>query len=931
MASLKNEIVKFIADIELDPQQAASYQKNLADCEQSASALRKSIAETTEKMDQMRAAGQESTSAYQALKKSLDADTKALKEASKSADKYAEALGINSMSLSQLQKHAKQVRTALANTHKEANPKVWQKYNDELKKTEARIREVKAGGEKTGSAMKGLGASIAGGFTVGTLAVKAIGAAINVAKKAFQTFTTATQTWADQWQIATEMAKAGWEQFIANIGQGTDVMKASIKDAMEAAREAAQLRDELFERNNSYKLMESDARAYINTQMEIANNSANDANTRMQALENVMAKEKELAETKKSIAQQDMDAALLLLKTRTQMSDEQIQTVVDQYEKNRGIIQQAQEYNKQVKSIRESIELWELTLNQADDALAEDMATEKIEAAKQKLDELVAGTTEDVKQFASMAAQYDLANDDLIKAYVDGKLAMKQADVELTAASATQARKRGTLQKQINADEKAARDKAYQDRINAAEDAYNKEMLSLKQQLSRREITESEFNVRSQGAEISMLNAKIAINQAYGKDVTDLQTKIADKQLATQRALQQLFEKNNAEFKAMMQQMSQDAEREADKLLEQLTADTEAEINALFDSLPEDVDISKKLNRLIEKNNGTDPASTSGRLAKAQNNYQAELADLESLHELQLISEEEYLARKRQLNQENAKLIAEITLKTWQDSITVANQFLDAAGEMVSSLRDAELNKLEAQMQAELTAAGDNAEERERIEAEYEQKKLDTQKKYADVDMGIQIAKTIAAGALAAIQSFAQLGPIAGAVMAGIIGITTAAEVASIVAQRNAIKNSSVNSAGSSSGSSSVVKTREVTGYADGGYTGDGGRYEPAGIVHRGEYVVAAPELRDPSVAREVARIERKRLGRMAGRKAAPGYADGGYVGDGSGASDAGMLQQIYSLLKGYIDQTPMSYVVLSQLEAKQEYQKRVKSKISLK
>ena len=177
--------------------------------------------------------------------------------------------------------------------HKEADPKRWNLYQKELKATEDRIKELKGGTAKTGSAMKGLGASIAGGFTVGTLAVKAIGAAVNVAKKAFETFTTATQTWSDQWQIATEMAKAGWQQFIANIGQGTNVMKASIKEAMEAAKEAAQLRDELFERNNSFKLMEADARVYINTQTEIANNSANDANTRMQALENIMASKKE--------------------------------------------------------------------------------------------------------------------------------------------------------------------------------------------------------------------------------------------------------------------------------------------------------------------------------------------------------------------------------------------------------------------------------------------------------------------------------------------------------------------------------------------------------------------------------------------------------------------------------------------------------------
>ena len=552
--------------------------------------------------------------------------------------------------------------------------------------------------------------------------------------------------------------------------------------------------------------------------------------------------------------------------------------------------------------------------------------------ALEEVQQSLQGWDDSIIEAARLTRQYNLANDDLVKSYVDAKLAMKQADEELSAASAAQARKRGTLQKQIDADEKAARDKAYQDRINAAQEAYNKELLVLKQQLARREITESEFNIKSEAAELSMLNAKIAINQAYGKDVTDLQTKIVDKQLATQRTLQQLFEKNNAEFRQMMLKMNEDAEKGADKLLESLTADTEAEIEALLDSLPEDVDIAKKMSRLIEKNNSTEPASKSGKLAKAQNDYQAELADLESMHELQLISEEEFLARKKQLHEEYSKNIAEISLKTWQDSLNVANQFLDAAGNMVNAMRDAELNKLDAQMQAELTAAGNNAEERERIEAEYEQKKLETQKKYADVDMAIQIAKTIAAGALAAIQSFAQLGPIAGAVMAAVIAATTAAEVVSIVHQRNAIKNASVSSAGSSgSGSNAVVKTREVTGYADGGYTGDGGRFEPAGIVHRGEYVVAAPELRDPSVAREVARIERKRLGRMAGRKSAAGYADGGYVGDGSALSDGGVLVSIYSLLKTYFDQTPMSYVVLSQLEAKQDYQKRVKSKISLK
>lgn len=470
-------------------------------------------------------------------------------------------------------------------------------------------------------------------------------------------------------------------------------------------------------------------------------------------------------------------------------------------------------------------------------------------------------------------------------------------------------------------------------RINAAQSAYDKEMLLLKQQLAARQMTETEYNVRSQAAEISMLNAKIAINKSYGKDVTDLQTKIADKQLASQKAIKQALEKNSSEFTQMLKKMNADAGAEADKLVESLTAETAAEMEALLDSLPEDVDIVKKISRLVDKENGTEPVSRKGKRAKAEDTHKAELADLEDLHELQLISEKEYLARKKQLNEDYAKAVAEINLQTWQDSLDTANQFLDAAGNMVNSLRDAELNKLEAQMQAELTAAGDNAEEKERIEAEYEQKKLDTQKKYADVDMAINIAKTIAAGALAAIQSFAQLGPIAGAVMAGVIAATTAAEVASIVQQRNAIKNQTVGASGNSSSSSGVVQTREVTGYADGGYTGRGGRYEPAGIVHRGEYVVAQPELRDPSVAREIARIERKRLSRLRGKSpSVPGFAEGGYTSGGTTlpANAFEVLHDIYSLLRGYVAQTPVAYVVLSQLQAQEDYQKRVKSKISL-
>jgi lambda family phage tail tape measure protein len=56
--------------------------------------------------------------------------------------------------------------------------------------------------------------------------------------------------------------------------------------------------------------------------------------------------------------------------------------------------------------------------------------------------------------------------------------------------------------------------------------------------------------------------------------------------------------------------------------------------------------------------------------------------------------------------------------------------------------------------------------------------------------------------------------------------------------------------------------------YATGGYTGAGGKYDPAGIVHRGEYVFSA------------ASVNRLGVGYLDGmhRSSLKGYADGGYV-----------------------------------------------------
>jgi uncharacterized protein YoxC len=67
-----------------------------------------------------------------------------------------------------------------------------------------------------------------------------------------------------------------------------------------------------------------------------------------------------------------------------------------------------------------------------------------------------------------------------------------------------------------------------------------------------------------------------------------------------------------------------------------------------------------------------------------------------------------------------------------------------------------------------------------------------------------------------------------------------------------------------------IAQAKSIAGFAEGGYTGDGGKYEPAGVVHRGEYVVPKSIVHNPVYSGHIHALEAARTG---------GYADGGIVG----------------------------------------------------
>lgn len=380
----------------------------------------------------------------------------------------------------------------------------------------------------------------------------------------------------------------------------------------------------------------------------------------------------------------------------------------------------------------------------------------------------------------------------------------------------------------------------YSEALKALEAEQRAEENAIMQSYANREIGEMEFNAEMLRIKTDFLNKKLELAKQEGEDTTQIERQIIQLQI--------------------------DANKAAAKAADEIAKEADAKLKAENDKIQEE-------QRKLEQS----AAKLLDYLATPMDKFNEELAELDRIHEAKLISEEEYL---KVLSKLREKYNQDDLSKT-KDYLEKSKQFIESASSLVTAIKNAELANAESNYQAELTAAGDNAEKREQIEAQYEKDKLDIQKKYADADMAINIAKTTANGAVAAIKAYAEGGPYAGPILAAVIAATTAAEIATIIAQRNAIMNTSVSSKGSStsvtSGGSDVGR-REITGYSEGGYTGAGGKYEPAGIVHRGEWVAPKWMVKQNPVT--FANLDQYRRHGSHGRSgsASRGFADGGYA-----------------------------------------------------
>ncbi|WP_352422278.1 hypothetical protein [Proteiniphilum sp.] len=327
-------------------------------------------------------------------------------------------------------------------------------------------------------------------------------------------------------------------------------------------------------------------------------------------------------------------------------------------------------------------------------------------------------------------------------------------------------------------------------------------------------------------------------------------------------------------------------------------------------------------------------------LASMAELYNAEMDALLEQHEKGLLEEEEF---------EKAKL--QIKLKYAQEYAQRAAEFASMAGDAISALMSAETANVEARYDAEIQAAGDNAEEVERLENEKAKKKLDIEKKYADVQFAVTAAEIISNTASAIMRTYAQLGWPAGAVAGALMGITGAAQLAVANTQRQKVKQMSLSGSSSDSGVPKTGQIKLKEGFADGGanmgdhtdggYTGQGNRYDVAGWVpyHHGEYFVAVPEMKDPVVMDHVRAIDKIRRKRTTKNALPPGFADGGAnmpspgssSGSDTGAIDSSIARQLLGVLNDLRSGHVRVNYGITEMEAAQKEKVEYESKFDLK
>lgn len=517
----------------------------------------------------------------------------------------------------------------------------------------------------------------------------------------------------------------------------------------------------------------------------------------------------------------------------------------------------------------------------------------------------------------------------------------------------------------------AAISKTRQDDLKKEEAVSKAQQIILTQKLANQDITQEQHDALMLSLNMASAEMRLAIEERYLNDVNDLELKNGQIKVdAVQQANNAVIiaEQNAANSRAALQTKMNDLVKDFKNQFKLTTVDEDLQmqLKVLEASYQARKNLAEKenldtteLDAAYYRAKEQIIQDSENRINQIRNQYG--LLNQQEQYNLELQQLKDHLAAEELTQEEYEEAVQNLKIKSAKQQFDYYSNLMGGA---VQALQQAEMDNIDAKYDVEIEAAKGNAEEVERLENEKAQKKLDVQKKYADVNFAIEVSQIMANTAVAIMQAFAQLGPIGGAVAAALMTVTGAAQVASANAERKKVKNMTLSG---SSSSGRETGTRVATGREKGGkvdvtraqdgklfpdaeYDPDARGFidRPTVIVGEGpagrskEWVASNAAVNNPTIApflqlldahQQAGDISTIDLNQIMRQRMAAGYASGGSISTpvaipagnttNSNVGESAVIAELLALLSFLKENGIPAYVVLSELEKKQNLRDR--------
>lgn len=376
-------------------------------------------------------------------------------------------------------------------------------------------------------------------------------------------------------------------------------------------------------------------------------------------------------------------------------------------------------------------------------------------------------------------------------------------------------------EKQLIADLKSLRDQKLSEEQKATTDALNFHKLLL----LNKKISQKEYDIWEAAHENNSADKRLSIEKDFAARSEKLTLK--------HNELKEAFVKESANRVEKAEQTSFDTRLKAEqtyrnnldalrKMAEQTPKTPEAKLQAEYETNLQLTEAYYQASLEYAREHGQSETEVTALYNQAKLNldkkYQEEKKKLakHTAEELEALQGNDISAQFTEIFNSITKLQDAIANMDFEDIIksmqVLVNATLNGLSDAFNTFKQIEIDNVEAKYDAEIEAAQGNKEEIERLEQEKAQKKLDIEKKYADVQFAIKVSQIIANTALAIMMAFGQLGPIAGAIAAGLMGATGAIQLAAANAERKKVKNMTLSGSSSSSKSGARVATGRESG-----------------------------------------------------------------------------------------------------------------------